>query len=58
MDINLLKSLSKELIEITEEMQKRVDSHSLTDEELLEFVKKVKEKNYLVLEEIDPYIKF
>ena len=52
MDINLLKTLSKELIEITEEMQKRAENHALTDAEFLEFVKKVSKKNALISKEI------
>ena len=53
MNIKLVKSLSEELVEITEEMQKRADSQSLTDEELLEFIKKFGKNNSLILEQID-----
>ncbi len=53
MDIKLVKSLNEELIEIIEETQKKIKSHSITDKEFLEFIKKVREKNSLIAEEID-----
>ncbi len=52
MDIKLLKTLTEELIEITEEMHQKAEDKSLADKEFLEFVKKIGEKNTLILEEI------
>ncbi len=52
MNIKLVKSLNEELIEIIEEMQRRAENHSLTDEEFLESVRKIGKKNALILEEI------
>ena len=55
MDINLLKSLSEELTELTKELQKRSNAHLLTDKEFLEFVKNISGKNSLILKEIDSH---
>ena len=53
MDIKLLKSLSEDLIKITQELQERVKDPSFTNEEFLQFIKNIKEQNDLILEELD-----
>ena len=51
--LDTIKSHSKDLIKIVEETQFKADQHPLTKQAFLQFLRKVKEKNSLVIEEID-----
>ena len=57
MNIKLLKSLHQEIIEIAEDAQNKLENHTLTTEDFLEFLRKVKEKNSLIGEEIGLSVK-
>ncbi|MBQ9737146.1 MAG: hypothetical protein IJV86_01920 [Clostridia bacterium] len=54
--LDIIKSHSKELVKIVEDIENKAEQQSLTKQEFLEFLKKVKEKNSLVIEEIDTLI--
>ena len=41
MNIKLLKSLNQEIIEIAEDAQNKLENHTLTAEDFLEFLRKV-----------------
>ena len=51
--LDTIKSHSKDLIKIVEETQFKADQHPLTKQEFLQFLRKVKGKSSLVIEEID-----
>ncbi len=55
-ELDTIKSHSKDLIKIVEETQKKAEQHLLTKQELLEFLRKVKGKSSLVIEGIDKFI--
>ncbi len=54
MNINLdiIKSHTEELIKIIEEVENKLNQHALTQEEFLQFLDNVKEKNSFILEEL------
>ena len=52
MNIKLVKSLNEELIQIIENVQKKIENHTLTETEFLDFIEKVKGKNSQIAKEI------
>ncbi|MBQ9737271.1 MAG: hypothetical protein IJV86_02560 [Clostridia bacterium] len=51
--LDAIKSQINDLVKIIEDIQDETGKEPLTKQEFLEFLRKVKEKNSLVIEEID-----